>query len=170
MEEIVFNVFKNSGVYFCEKQLEPSTTSLDTMINCFEIFILEEGWLFYRLVKNCDDKGYLDNDECLIRPCEGYELMICMAKIFENDKPVTFAESPFWVEEKVFYQNRNNGTLRQLINEIINIDPIDQNTDDERDDDVYKYDEIENSTNDCNFKEGYFSEKSDQEYIGEYSD
>lgn len=181
MEDIVFKVLTNNEIYFCEELTNPATSSVQAMLKCFEIFIVEEGWLFYRLKENCVEKGYLDENECLIGPCDDYSQMICMAKIFDGGEVVKNVESSSWIEEEDFYLSRNNGTLRQLIDEISKTDGKDDGDpgilDDnhmsekwnmEQDDeysDIIKNSgsENDNTQNDIkNFEHGYSSEGSSE--------
>lgn len=122
MEDIIFDIFSKSKIYFCKKQGDPKSTNVRMMMRCFDIFIVEEGWLFYRLKDHCKEIGYIDEDECLIGPCDGYDKMICLAKMYDGDIPVNYIESLSWVEESDFYQHRKNGTIGTLINEISKIE------------------------------------------------
>jgi hypothetical protein len=174
MEDVVFKVLTNNKIYFCEELTNPATSSVRTMMKCFEIFIVNEGWLFYRLKEDCVERGYLDENECLIGPCDDYSQMICMAKIFDGSEPVKYVESLSWIEEEDFHLNRNNGTLLQLIDEICKIDDNNDDShdlvDNERMSNEY-YDNIDNldpennnTQNDMkNFEHGYSSEGSSEE-------
>ena len=122
MEDTVFKILTENRIYFCEEEGKPITTSSRVMMKCFDVFIIEEGWLFYRLKDDCKERGYLDEDECLIGPCDDYDKMICMAKLFEGDLRVKYLESPSWIEEDDFHNNRKRGTLVNLIDEICKID------------------------------------------------
>ena len=122
MEDSVFKILTENRIYFCEEEGKPITTSSRVMMNCFDVFIIEEGWLFYRLKDDSRERGYLDDDECLIGPCDDYDKMICMAKLFDGDIAVNYLESPSWIEEDDFHHNRKRGTLRNLIDEICKID------------------------------------------------
>ncbi len=181
MEDIVFNVLANNKIYFCEELSNPATNSVRTMMKCFEVFIVEEGWFFYRLKDDCVERGYLDENDCLIGPCDDYSQMICMAKIFDGGEPVKYVESSSWIEEEDFHRNQNSGTLRQLIDEICKIDKIDNDSDlvdnedmsnewiieqdNEYADNIQNLDPENNNTqNDIkNFKHGYSSEDSSEE-------
>lgn len=174
MEDVVFKVLTNNKIYFCEELTNSATSSVRTMMKCFEIFIVNEGWLFYRLKEDCVERGYLDENECLIGPCDDYSQMICMAKIFDGSEPVKYVESLSWIEEEDFHLNRNNGTLLQLIDEICKIDDNNDDShdlvDNERMSNEY-YDNIDNldtennnTQNDMkNFEHGYSSEGSSEE-------
>ena len=126
MEDKIFKILSKSGIYFCKVKGNPSTTSQNVMMDCFDVFIIEEGWFFYRLTEDCYDRGYLDENEYLIGPCEGYDKMICMAKLFDESDPVDFIDSPSWIEEEEFRLNKRKGTLKDLIQEMCEIDREDQ--------------------------------------------
>ena len=184
MNEIVFKVLTNSKVYFCKKNNDITTSSVKVMLECFDVFIIEEGWLFYRLREDCVEKGYLDKDECMIGLCEEYDQMICMGKIFNNDVPVEIFESMTWIEEDEFNLNKKNGTLKLLINEMCQIEQMDDNNnnvidvidnviDNDIDDDINDIDDdieekniidekIINSRTE-NFKHGYSSSGTSEE-------
>lgn len=128
MEDTIFKILTESRIYFCEEGKDPLTTSVRAMMSCFDVFIFEEGWLFYRLKEDCYDRGYLDEDEYLIGPCDGYENMICMAKLFESEIPVDYVDSPSWIEEEDFHHHRKRGTLPHLIEEMCKIDQADRDS------------------------------------------
>lgn len=128
MEDTIFKILTESRIYFCEEEKDPLTTSARAMMSCFDVFIFDDGWLFYRLKEDCYDRGYLDEDEYLIGPCDGYDNMICMAKLFEGTTPVDYVESPSWIEEEDFHYNRKRGTLNHLIEEMCKIDNADRDS------------------------------------------
>jgi len=181
MNNAVYKILTENKVYFCEEVKNPLTSSFRMMIECFDVFIIEEGWFFYRLKEDCKNRGYLDEDECLIGPCEGYDMMICMAKLFSGDSPVAHLESLSWIEEKEFHKSRKRGTLSDLIDEMCKIDQdnegdlISSESYDRSDDSVisassdsegdHKYGH-EDDTGESNFAHGYSSDENSEKSKG----
>lgn len=134
MDERVFEVLKKNKIYFCEEINDKKTSSVIAMLDCFDIFFLEGEWLFYRLKKDCKERGYIDKYENLIGPCDDYDKMVCLMKIFDGKEIVKNLESSMWIEIEDFNNNKEKNTLNNLINEInniyvndIHIDNIDNN-------------------------------------------
>ena len=140
MEDFIFELLANNQVYFCEKIGDCSTSSPHIMMNCFDVFVVDEGWFFYRLKDDCVKRGYLDKDECLIGPCEDYDKMICMAKVTD------IIDSSLWIEDEQFNLNKNRNTLKQLIDEICKINQDAKNIEGDLD----SYDNNDNNNLDNN--------------------
>jgi len=56
--------------------------------------------------------------ECLIVPSSDYDRMVCIAKIFDGNEVVKNFESSIWISEEEFNDNRTNGTLLKLAEDI----------------------------------------------------
>ena len=153
MEGKIFKIFTDNKIYFCSEINCINTTNLITMKECFDIFVFKKGWLFYRLKNYCEKIGYIDNEECLIRPSDNdYDRMVCLIRLFVKNEPIDFIESTNWIEEKDFNQHKINETLYKLIKEINsnnvsdNVSVSDNNISDS--DDISESDDISNETSD----------------------
>ncbi len=146
IEDTIFEILTDNRIFFCENGTDPITSTTRVMMDCFDVFIFEEGWLFYRLKEDCADRGYIDEDECLIGPCEDYDIMICMAKLFDGKQRIKYIESPSWIEEKEFRKSRRNKTLKSLINEMCQINSDDHNDKYDNHNDINQYKELSDSS------------------------
>ncbi len=112
MEETIFKLFQNNKIYFC-KQIK--TNSIRKMLECFEVFLFSDGWLFYKLWENCEELGYLDEMEKLIGPSPDNKNMISLVQILDGSKLVQTIDSTRWIEKEEFYKHRKNNELSNLI-------------------------------------------------------
>ena len=163
MDKVVFQVLTNNKVFFCKNRNDITTTSIEVMKDCFDVFVVEEGWLFYRLTEDCVERGFVDRGECMIGPCDEYDQMICMGKVLDsNGEPIDIFESSIWIEEDEFNINRRNNTIKSLITELTKIKEMEDSdnipSDHENIPEVNsEEDEMVNELIKDNFKHGYSS-------------
>ena len=119
MEEKILKIFVQNQIFSSDQDVEE-------MLECFEIFHLYQGWLFYRLNKNCTQYGLMDKQQLLIST--NTDGMVCLIKLFEGDKSLTKVETMDWIEETDFRIHLNNQSLELLIEEFETLDnPNDHN-------------------------------------------
>lgn len=184
MKQIIHDMLTGNRVYFCKNPNDVSSSCIETMMRCFEIFNYHEsGWLFYRLYDNCVDLGYVDMDECLIGPCPDYDRMVCVAKLLDtNGNRVDIIESPTWVEEEDYNKHKNGNTIKEFILELSAIEynndlsESDNNSNDDDNNNNINSDNDDSSLSSCgnnctnlsgdeegeNFKHGYSSSDSEE--------
>jgi len=126
MDEIIFKLLEKNKIYFCEEINNIKSSSVAAMLDCFDIYYLNGEWLFYRLKKDCKERGYIDKKEILIGPCEEYDKMVCVMKLFNDKEIIKNIESSLWIEIEDFHANKNS--LDKLINEINEINDINNNS------------------------------------------
>ena len=179
MEQIIHDMLTGNHVYFCKNLDDITSSCVEIMMKCFEIFdYRESGWLFYRLKDNCVDLGYIDIDECLIGPCPDYDRMVCVAKLLTTDDNNTgIIESPTWVEVEDYTKHKNDGTIKEFIEELsvieYNIDSSEHEQDNINNNDDNDELSLSSCGNNCtdlsydneegeNFKHGYSSSDSEE--------
>ena len=96
-------ILLENGIYF------------DKINDVFEMFIIHDDWLFYRLKPDYIENGYKDPNEHLIEPCENYDKMVCLVKIYNY----TVFESIYWVDNETFNENKENKTLGVMVKDIV---------------------------------------------------
>lgn len=116
--EQVLEIFRKNGIYFLDTDEGRSSEMTETMIECFEVFTIEAGWLFYRLKSNSEELGLNDSQEHLIRPESDWGKMIGVVKLFEGDGPVEKLYNHTWIEERDYILSESEGTLNSLVREI----------------------------------------------------
>lgn len=117
------DILLKKGIYF------------ESINEVFDVFNIDHDWLFYRLRNDYIENGYIDKNEYLIEPCEGYEDMICLVKIYN----VKDLESNYWIENNVYDQHKTAGTLHNIIDNIINNVDEENSSEDNQNNFDYKY-------------------------------
>lgn len=123
--ETIFNLFTKKQIYFCSQINNISTSNIRSMKKCFDVFVLNKDWLFYKLMENCEYLGFIDDNEILIKPYDGYHDIVCVVRLFKDGISLKDISSNICIYDEEYESYKKDKNLDKLIDEVTKNDKKD---------------------------------------------
>ena len=110
--ERIYNTFYKHDIIFLSNIQDLKSESLYSMMNVFDVFYFNEGYLWYRIKENF--KGcIIDKQKRLRKKYNSYRIYVI--QLFEGDNSIKNIRTEDYVEESEFHKYRDRGLLSKLL-------------------------------------------------------